>query len=794
MISVEQLEGESTRVEGLLFTDEAKMSSHSHPLMDARMHREQNCDPLLELILKKYNQASRDSIRGPVATKSDLKAFKIRSANLASWKETKDLKYKKEPDSSKIRETMLDGFNVGCFNVGGEKRLCFTELVQNVLKEYNVHEIFSRRDELLIYCSKCTPQQLDALKLAGILPWTSTSSNMISKSDAYRLWGSLYGSRAPKADLKVRMRNTLNFEVYHECFGGCVGLFEPELYTEPTSQCIRCTECNGLFSTKKFVSHNHTSFDEVHTCHWGFESSRWRAYLMLVDQKPTHELVFLWESLKNKFNGNRSKKNTSADGDKQDPEFVAFIKSPERKKSTFSPIETLRIDRESRLSSSDTESSEGRPGSPADFKENRQSAFHPWSPTHKNLSTQRSVENPAQTRFIFPSGSKEGHHSMSAPPKPPRHSYPSRGNFQSASNLAVVHAQCGCPGPLGTSPLYMSCQQCKNAAAASCTGLQLLAQKASERPGERDSHGMEGANQASCSAPGCEMCQSQRPHNPEPIESMVEGILRKYMSSEVKQPNIRDVSHLLASELKRLHVSEEEKIRELSLQNQRMQAEMHIMKMNYEKKYADSLDTKRRVEQELEVVQREHQKDIARFNRITWEFQQEVSRHKSSDGGDTKETIEALRKESMLLNAQLEQSQNEQENLRKQLQSLWQSSSFSRGAQRAGNSSMDVDYPPAHSLVRHFPLHLKREVEEEPMEGWSGKSETPNWPMKSTSTVSVNRATPEHHRESSRDSIRENLRDSHREVIKSTRDKKEPIKRRVDVIETSEESDIEIET
>ena len=747
-----------------------------HSAIDLRMHhREPIRDPLLDLILKKYNQASRDSIRGPVATKSDMKAFKtVRQANLRA--ESKDYKFKKEPDPNKLRESNLDGFGVGCFSWGGEKRLCFTELVQNVLKEYNVHEIFSRRDELLIYCSKCTPQQLDALKLAGILPWTSTSSNLITKSDAYRLWGSLYGARAPKTDPKARGRGTLNFEVYHECFGGCVGLFEPEMYTEPTSQCIRCTECNGLFSPKKFVSHNHTSFDEVHTCHWGFESSRWRCYLMLVEQKPTRELLILWDSIKNKFNASRVKKSASADTvEKQDPDFVAFIKSPERKKATFSPIETLRIDREARLSSSDTDSSEGRPSSANEIKDTaRHSAFHPWSPTHKLPSQRREIETPSQSHFIFPSGSKE--RDISTTPKP--HSYQSRG-FQHTSNLAVVHAQCGCPAPLGSSPLYLSCQQCKNAAAASCSGLQLLAQKASERPGEADKHRLDGSSEGGC-ASGCEVCQSHRSGSSDSLENTVENILRKYMSSEVKQPNISDVSRLLASELKRLHLSEEDKVKELTLQNQRMQAELHLMKMNYEKKFTESMETKRRVEQELEIVQREHQKDIARFNRITWEFQQEVNRHKAaSEAGDTREAIEAARKEAKLLRVQLEQSQIEQENLRKQVQNLLQSSSYQKSAHRH-SANMDIDYPAAQSVVRHFPLHLKREAEEEPMEGWRG-GKSPY-----ASGIATQSAPPSmHQRDYSRDS---------QVIVGPSMAKNEKLQRTVDVVETSDESDVEIET
>jgi len=752
------------------------MSSY-HPVMDVRVHhREPIRDPILELILKKYSQASRDSIRGPVATKSDMKAFRnVRQANLRA--EAKDFKFKKEPDPHKLRETNLDGFNVGCFSLGGEKRLCFTELVQNVLKDYNVHEIFSRRDELLVYCSKCTPQQLDALKLAGILPWTSTSSNLITKSDAYRLWGSLYGPRAPKFDPKTRGRGTLSFEVYHECFGGCVGIFEPELYTEPTSQCIRCTECNGLFSPKKFVSHNHTSFDEVHTCHWGFESSRWRYYLLLVEQKPTRELLMLWDSIKDKFNGNRGKKTSSAENaEKQDPDFVAFIKSPERKKATFSPIETLRHDRETRLSSSDTESSEGRPSSASEIKDTaRHSAFHPWSPTHKVPQQRREIETPNQTRFIFPGQAKD-RDNISTKPKPP-HSFPSRSSYHPSPNLAVVHAQCGCPAPLGSSPLYLSCQQCKNAAAASCSGLQLLAQKASERPGERDKHVIESGSHGRCSA-GCDLCHSQRTAGGDSLESTVENILRKYMSSEVKQPNISDVSRLLASELKKLHLSEEDKVRELTLQNQRMQAELHLMKMNYEKKFAESLETKRRVEQELEIVQREHQKDIARFNRITWEFQQEVNRHKaSSETGDTRETIEALRKESKLLQVQLEQSQIEQENLRKQVQNLLNSNLYHKTGQRP-SSNMEVDYPQAQSIVRHFPLHLKREAEEEPMETWRGKSPYASGP-------------PIHIAPSSYQ--REFLRDN-KVIINPQDNESGTVKENVDATETSDESDVEIET
>ena len=738
-------------------------------------------DPLLELILKKYSEASRDSIRGPVATKADLQ--NIKNASSSSVKQAKDFTLKREPDSLKLRETMLDGFSVGCFNVGGEKRLSFTEIVQVVLKDYNVHEIFGKRDDLLIYCSKCTPQQLDALKLSGILPWTSTSSNLITKSDTFRLWGALYGNRAPKGDPKVR--SPLSFEVYHECFGGCVGVFDPGMYDDPSSQCIRCTECNGMFSPKKFVSHNHTSFDEVHTCHWGFDSARWRSYLLLVEQKVSRELLMLWESIKNKGDGNRVKKPVYLEP-KQDPDFVAYIRSPERKKTTLSPIESLRSDRDSRVSLESPDLSEGRPSSRSTAtseNKDRHSAFHPWSPTNKSSSS-----SSAHTRFIFPGTGPDSHHS--ATPKPPSHPFAGRIGFQPASNLAVVHAQCGCPGQIGTSPLYMSCQQCKNAAAAaSCSGLQLLAQKASERPGEPgetkpniDRGTPAPSTSGGCPA-GCELCQ--RSQSRDPLEATVEDILRKYMSSDVKQPNISDVSHLLASELKRLHLNQEDKIRELSISNQRLQAELHVVKIEYQKKLSDALDTKRRVEQELEVVQREHQKDIARFNRVTWEFQQEVNRHKASSDadGEAKEKVDALRKEVTLLKAQLEQSQIEQDNMRKQVQ-LWHTGPFHhRYPNSAIEGRMEVDWSPAESagVVRHFPLSRssRDDRHEEPRDSISTKGHP-------VSVVSMNST----HRGDA--TMFKTEREFHE------RDHYSPVRSNaergiVEVNESSEESDIEIE-
>ncbi|CAG2108553.1 unnamed protein product, partial [Medioppia subpectinata] len=64
----------------------------------------------------------------------------------------------------------------------------------------------------------------------------------------------------------------------------CIGLYVPTLYSNPFATCIECLECHGLFAPQKFVCHSHHS-RENRTCHWGFDSSNWRAYLLLAKDK-----------------------------------------------------------------------------------------------------------------------------------------------------------------------------------------------------------------------------------------------------------------------------------------------------------------------------------------------------------------------------------------------------------------------------------------------------------------------------------------------------------------------------
>ena len=196
------------------------------------------------------------------------------------------------PDQSRseLSETVLEGETISCFVVGGEKRLCLPQVLNSVLRQFNLCQINQVCEELQIFCSRCNPEQLEVLKVTGILPMNAPSCGLITKTDAERLSSVLLHrsgfpvAKAPSGGLK----GALSFKVYHECFGKCKGICTPELYTDNNSNCIECVECHGMFSPQKFVCHVHR-FLENRTCHWGFDSSNWRSYLLIAKDQEEHE-------------------------------------------------------------------------------------------------------------------------------------------------------------------------------------------------------------------------------------------------------------------------------------------------------------------------------------------------------------------------------------------------------------------------------------------------------------------------------------------------------------------------
>ncbi|XP_078498589.1 ski oncogene isoform X2 [Lissotriton helveticus] len=227
-------------------------------------------------------------------------------------------------------ETVLEGEPISCFAVGGEKRLCLPQILNSVLRDFSLQQINAVCDRLHVYCSRCSAEQLEILKVLGILPFSAPSCGLITRTDAERLCAALLGGgcypsprskpgllgpavAAPGLELEVTERS---FRVYHECFGRARGLLVPELYRAPGAACVQCLDCRLLFPPQRFVAHSHQA-QENRTCHWGFDSANWRAYLLLSteyrDPTERERLTRRLEEIKEKYDyGRRHKRRTQS--------------------------------------------------------------------------------------------------------------------------------------------------------------------------------------------------------------------------------------------------------------------------------------------------------------------------------------------------------------------------------------------------------------------------------------------------------------------------------------------------
>ncbi|XP_042676896.1 ski-like protein [Centrocercus urophasianus] len=285
-----------------------------------------NLNPGLKHTLAQFHLSSQSSLGGPAAFSArysqesmsptvflPLPSPQILSAPLLI-----------PPDSStELTQTVLEGESISCFKVGGEKRLCLPQVLNSVLRDFSLQQINTVCDELYIYCSRCTSDQLHILKVLGILPFNAPSCGLITLTDAQRLCNALLrprtfpqnGSFLPGKNTLAQLKETGSaFEVEHECLGKCQGLFAPQFYLAPDDPCIQCLECYGMFSPQTFVMHSHRSPDK-RTCHWGFESAKWHCYLH-INQKylgtsEERELKHLLEEMKEKFSEKNQKRTRS---------------------------------------------------------------------------------------------------------------------------------------------------------------------------------------------------------------------------------------------------------------------------------------------------------------------------------------------------------------------------------------------------------------------------------------------------------------------------------------------------
>ncbi|CAO1314223.1 unnamed protein product, partial [Diamesa serratosioi] len=197
-----------------------------------------------------------------------------------------------DPDRGLLQETVLEGRTIGCFQLGGELRLCFAQILTSILSDFTLDRINRTIEELHISISPCSPEQLTEFKLVKILPLDVRASGLLTRTNAERLCSALlHQSERPSMKMKkIKDTGSTSFRVYHRCFGKSEGICTPDLYNFGERACIECVECKGFYPPNKFVCHVcKNKPKENRTCHWGFESNRWRSYVHVSLDEPLRE-------------------------------------------------------------------------------------------------------------------------------------------------------------------------------------------------------------------------------------------------------------------------------------------------------------------------------------------------------------------------------------------------------------------------------------------------------------------------------------------------------------------------
>nr|XP_023025418.1 ski oncogene-like [Leptinotarsa decemlineata] len=263
--------------------------------------------PHLKSVLKNYQHSATKSLQGPglslVVPKNEVLSPEIEEEKFVPLLfPVQQVPILTIPDTCSERtETILEGESISCFVVGGEKRLCLPQILNSVLRDFSLAQINQECDHLQIYCSRCTPEQLNVLKNQGILPSGAPSCGLITKTDAERLCSALLYGQVTSV-IKPR-KGALSIPVHHECFGRSRGSCFPELYTSKNAKCIECGDCQMGFSPQQFVCHVHR-YLENRTVHWGFDSCNWRRYLHVpLDHAEHGQFVKILNDMRDQYEG-----------------------------------------------------------------------------------------------------------------------------------------------------------------------------------------------------------------------------------------------------------------------------------------------------------------------------------------------------------------------------------------------------------------------------------------------------------------------------------------------------------
>ncbi|XP_033107695.1 ski oncogene-like [Anneissia japonica] len=503
-------------------------------------------------------------------------------------------------------ETILENEQIACFIVGGEKRLCLPQILNSVLRDYSLRQINLVCDDLYIYCSRCSPEQLEILKVTGILPFSAPSCGLITKTDAERLCNTLLYSSEKHVyyglELKKRKCQKENsFGVYHECFGKCKGVFFPELYNHPDAPSIECVECMNMYPPQKFIVHSHGG-KENRTCHWGFDSANWRSYLMLSNSALNEEKYQdLLDEMKGRFDYRsrykRKQGTTDENGNK-------------RQKLQCKDVN----EREAVVTSA---WSEGHPTGHVQ----RPSAFRPWSPS--------------DLKSLLPE-----------------------------QGTVLVHDGRGAPTFLSTGPpVLLNPERVvpHNASASSAApnvALAPLSVQLGQHYSPKNSPSKDGPDSTKHLSPSYHGNEEQKCNYTDiNLEYEIEAVRTILMKGQL---DTRESRENLLRDLMMIHQKQEERLRNAC---QVLKEELESVKQSKRDKLRDSAEIKRRLRNDIEKMSAEHARKVSEManseKRHKKEF--ELLRFKQS------ESHEDLHLENVRLRAENEYLQEKLEALERQI-------------------------------------------------------------------------------------------------------------------------------
>ncbi|XP_041639915.1 v-ski avian sarcoma viral oncogene homolog b [Cheilinus undulatus] len=565
-------------------------------------------------------------------------------------------------------ETVLEREPISCFVVGGEKRLCLPQILNSVLRDFSLQQINSVCDDLHIYCSRCTADQLEILKVVGILPFSAPSCGLITQTDAERLCNALiYGGTYPPhcnkelGSLELE-RTEKSFKVYHECFGRCKGLFVPELYSGPSAACIQCMDCRLMFPPHKFVVHSHKRL-ENRTVHWGFDSANWRAYVLLdpdyTGKEEKSHLEQLLKELKGKYDLTGKRASISCRSPSPAP----------AKRSKFDKLQCPSADKDRKPDWLQSQSKSAHKDLKQVQLKQRPSAFRPWSP--------KSVEKekPAAQTEVERSYSKS-HETLAAP------------NLTLAPLAPPVHPRDSNAPGRGPSAISRPPQELPNGDAQ--PAVKPAQSSTANRPDDMDTDGeidvddcddrpVPAPSVASPPSASTSVSQTLTPQSitrPQEGPAWLSGSLCPEMDT-LRQMlyggmDTKEAREKVLQEIIRIRVKQEEKLASAVQAKRSLQQELEFVKVAKKGRLREAIEAKRNLRKEIERLRVDWERKMRDAEESCGRLKRELERERQLRVCDKGCEAERLRVKYSTqieeLHMQLQQAEADREQLRQELQ------------------------------------------------------------------------------------------------------------------------------